>query len=139
MRLNIPGRPLYYASWLLVTLFSLGLTGCGHAKAEVAPAAVPMEVVMQTIRDYGRSHHGTPAPPVSGLPDASEATYREHLRSLLGEGNYAELEAIAQTNRSERGRFLAGNWRNNDFFNAVAWCDNHPDAKDAITSANFRN
>jgi hypothetical protein len=114
---------------LLLTLFLLGLTGCGHTEA--APAAVAMEVVMQTIRDYGRGHQGTPAPPVSSLPDATDATYREHVRSLLAEGNYAELESIAQTNRSERGRFLAGNWRNNDFFNAVTWCDNDPDAREA--------
>lgn len=122
MRPNTPGRPLHFASWLLLTLFTLGLAACGHTEA--APPAVPIDVVMQTIRDYGRGHLGTPAPPAADLPDTSEATYREHVRSLLAEGNYAELEAIAQTNRSERGRFLAGNWRNNDFFNAVVLLDN---------------
>lgn len=112
-------------SFVLVLGSVIGLAACGHTQA--APPAIPMDAVMQTIRDYGRGHQATPAPPVSALPDTSEATYREHVRSLLAEGNYAELEAIAQTNRSERGRFLAGNWRNDDFFNAVVWLDNDPE------------
>ena len=114
---------------ILLVAAALALSACGHTEA--APPAIPMNVVMQTIRDYGRGRAGHPAPPVSDLPDTSEATYREHVRSLLMEGNYAKLEAIAQTNRTERGRFLAGNWRNNDFFNAVVWRDNDSDPKDA--------
>jgi hypothetical protein len=80
-----------------------------------------METVMQIIRTYGRGHQGTPAPAVSGLPDTGSATYMDHVHSLLDQGNYGELESIARTNRLERGRFVAGDWRNNDFFNAVVW------------------
>lgn len=98
---------------------AFGLQACGHAEA--APPAVPMEVVMQTVRSYGGGHQGTPAPALSDLPDTSEATYVDHVLSLLDQGNYAELESIARTNRLERGRFAAGDWRNNSFFNAVVW------------------
>jgi hypothetical protein len=43
--------------------------------------------------------------------------YGERVHSLLEQGNYAELESLAQINRSERGRFIAGVWRNINFFN----------------------
>jgi hypothetical protein len=98
---------------------TLSTNSCG--KTEAVPPAVPMDVVMQTVRSYGRGHQGTPAPAPSGLPDATEAAYFEHVQTLLDQGNYAELENIAQANRSERGRFVAGDWRNNSFFNAVVW------------------
>lgn len=117
------------ASLLLLFVASLGLEACGHTEA--APPAVPMDTVMQTIRSYGRGHQGTPAPAPSGVPDATSATYMENIRTLLDQGNYAELEAIAQTNRSERGRFVAGDWRNNDFFNSVVWVRSNAPLKDS--------
>jgi len=98
---------------------AFGLEACGHTEA--ASPALSMDVVMQTVRSYGAGHQGTPAPALSGLPDTNEATYADHVHSLLDQGNYAELESIAQTNRLERGRFVAGDWRNNEFFNAVVW------------------
>ena len=98
---------------------AFGLQACGHVEA--APPAVPMEVVMQTVRSYGGGHQGTPAPAISGLPDTSEATYVNHVHSLLDEANYKELESLARSNRLERGRFVAGDWRNNSFFNGVVW------------------
>ena len=116
----IHNNRLLRATHLLSLLaVAVGLQGCGHVEA--APPAVPMEVVMQTVRSYGGGHQGTPAPAVPDLPDTSEATYVEHVHSLLDQGNYAELESIARTNRVERGRFAAGDWRNNSFFNAVVW------------------
>jgi hypothetical protein len=80
-----------------------------------------METVRQIIRTYGRGHQGTPAPALPEFPDTAEMAYGERVHSLLGQGNYAELESLAQTNRSERGRFIAGGWRNINFFNSVLW------------------
>jgi len=123
---TIPGAvPVQLLSFVLLLASSSPLAACGHTEA--APPAIPMDVVMQTIRDYGHGHQGAPAPTLSGLPDASEDTYVEHVRSLLRDGNFAELENIAQTNRLERGRFVAGNWRNNDFFNGVVLLDSGND------------
>jgi hypothetical protein len=112
-------RSVRAVSLLFLVGTALALQACGPTEA--APPPVAMDTVLQTIRSYGRGHQGIPAPAINGLPDATEATYVDHVRTLLDQGNYAELENIAQTNRSERGRFVAGNWRNNDFFNALVW------------------
>jgi len=104
---------------LLLIVPTLVLTACGHAEA--APPAVPIAMVLQTIRDYGRGHQGNPAPALPEFPDTAEMAYGERVHTLLEQGNYAELESLAQTNRSERGRFIAGAWRNMNFFNSVVW------------------
>jgi hypothetical protein len=128
-------RPALAASQLLLFFAAFCLEACGHTEA--APPEVPMDTVMQTVRSYGRSHQGTPAPAPSGLPDATEATYVDHVRTLLDQGNYSELENIAQTNRSERGRFVAGDWRNNAFFNSVVWLSTTGPAKDSDYQRQF--
>jgi hypothetical protein len=123
------------ASLLLLVVVVFGLEACGHSEA--APAEIPMDTVMQTVRSYGRGHQGTPAPALAGLPDTAVATYVDHVRNLLDQGDYAELESLAQTNRLERGRFVAGNWRNNDFFNAVCLLDSRDDVKDSDYQKQF--
>jgi Domain of unknown function (DUF4034) len=117
------------APLLLVVVAVLGLEACGQTEA--APPEIPRDTVMQTVRAYGRGHQGTPAPAPSGLPDTTLATYVDHVHNLLDQGNYAELENLAQINRSERGRFVAGDWRNNFFFNAVVWVSPTPPPKDS--------
>jgi hypothetical protein len=82
-----------------------------------------MATVMQAIHDYGRGHQGTPAPMPTGEPETAVNSYILQIRTLLDQGNYAELEKIAATNLSERGRFVAGDWKNNSFFNATAFPD----------------
>ena len=86
---------------------------------------------MQTVRSYGRGRQGTPAPALPGLPDTTEATYLDRVDNFLDQGNYAELENLAQINRSERGRFLAGDWRNNSFVNPVVSVSPTPPPKDS--------
>jgi len=108
---------------LLLIVPVLGLAACGHVEA--APPAVPMDTVMQTIRAHGRGHQGTPAPALPEFPDTAEMAYGERVHTLLEQGNYTELESLAQNNRLERGRFIAGAWRNMNFFNSVVWM---PDA-----------
>jgi len=109
---------------LLLLAAAFTLTSCGHTEA--APPEISQDTVMQTVRDYGRGHQGTPAPAFTDSADATEGaelSYAEHVRSLVDQANYAELESLAQTNRLERGRFLGGNWRNNDFFNGATWAN----------------
>lgn len=112
-------RPRQAAFLLLLFIPAFGLEACGHIEA--APPPVSMDTVMQTVRAYGRGHQGTPAPALPDFPDTAEMAYGERVHSLLEQGNYAELESLAQINRSERGRFIAGSWRNNNFFNSVVW------------------
>lgn len=117
MRPTQIARPVQAVAFLLLLAIALTLGACGHTEA--APPEVPMATVMQTIHDYGRGHQGTPAPIPSGEPETGTSSYSLHIRTLLDEGNYAELEKIAATNRTERGRSAAGDWKNNSFFNAV--------------------
>jgi hypothetical protein len=114
---------------LLLFVPALGLAACGHTEA--APPAVPMDTVMQIIHAYGRGHQGTPAPALPEFPDTAEMAYGERVHSLLEQGNYAELESLAQINRSDRGRFIAGSWRNNNFFNSVVWMPSNAPLKDS--------
>jgi hypothetical protein len=129
-------RPAHAAFLLLLFVAAVGLEGCGHTEA--APPGVPMDTVLQAVRSYGRGHQATPAP-ASGFPDATEATYVEHVRTLLDQGDYSALENIAQTNRSERGRFVAGNWRNNAFFNSLVWVPTSGPPKDSDYQRQFDN
>jgi hypothetical protein len=90
-----PGSALRFASWIPVVLVAFFLGACGHTEA--APPAVPANVVMQTIRDYGRGHEGTPAPAPPGLPDTSDASYRLNIQHLLDQENYTEVGRVTGT------------------------------------------
>jgi hypothetical protein len=111
-------RLLRVTSLLPLLAVAFGLEACGHTEA--APPPVSIDTVMQTVRSYGHRHQGTPAPAPSNLPDKTEEQYEVQVRTLLLEENYAELEKIAQTNRTERGRFVGGAWKNDIFFCAIA-------------------
>ena len=71
---------------------------------EAAPSGVPRDVVMQTIRNYGRGHEGTPAPAPWAVPDTSDASCRIDIERLLHQENYGQLEKIAEINRARSGK-----------------------------------
>lgn len=86
---------------------------------------------MHIVREYGRGHQGTPAPAPPETPDTGIAVYAQRVHSLLEQGDYAELESLAQINRSERGRFVGGSWRNEMFFGSLAWMPKSTPLKDS--------
>jgi hypothetical protein len=92
---------------ILVLAFSAA--ACGHTAASTPPES--SDLVMQTIRDYGRGHQALLTPATSEKPDQSDLAYSAHIRSILVQGDFAQLEKIAQQNRIEKGRLIGGVWK----------------------------
>ncbi len=90
-----------------------------------------MDVVMQTIHDYGSGHAGLLSPGSSAKPDENDELYRAHINSLLVQQDFAELEKIARQNRTEKGRLLGGYWKNHEFFLATGYPRNVGGPKDS--------
>jgi len=114
---------------LLFLCISFMPCACGHTEA--APPEIPMPTLVQAIHSYGAGRQGTPVPvPASPSTETSD-TYRLYVRNFLLQGNYGELEKIVQTNRTERGLLVAGDWKLNDFYNAVVYPLSNSDLTDA--------
>jgi Domain of unknown function (DUF4034) len=92
-------------------------SSCGHS--DPTSAKVPIETVIQTIHDYGRGHQSLPSPAASTAVAETEEGYRANVAVLMAEEDFAQLEKIAEQNRTERGLFVGGGWKNNAFFNAL--------------------
>jgi len=102
-------KPLGMPAFLVTVVLTLSASSCGHTEASLPPASP--DVVMQSIRDYGRSHQALLIPGTSQKPDQSDFAYSAHIRSILVEEDFAQLEKIAQQNRVEKGRLLGGVWK----------------------------
>jgi Domain of unknown function (DUF4034) len=113
-------------------ILAMTTISCGHNGA--TPAAVPIETVMQAIHDYGRGHQPLPAPAASAEVAETEEGYRNNITLLLAEEDFAQLEKIAEQNRTERGLFVGGSWKNNDFFNAAGF----PPHDGAVTDSDYK-
>ena len=108
----------------LKTVFLLALLGvflvtnsCGHAKASPSPVATA--VVMKTIQNYSRDHHGLLSLGSSAQPDQPDGLYGARIKNLLAQEDFAQLEKIAQQNRIEKGRLLGGVWKTYAFYNST--------------------
>jgi hypothetical protein len=97
----------------------LTMNSCGHAQASRPQSS--MDDVMKGIHDYGRDHAGLPAPESSAKPTEDSDAYGAHIEVLLKQGDFAQLEKIAQQNRVEKGRLLGGIWKNFEFFTGTAY------------------
>lgn len=106
-------------SFVLLLGSVIGLAACGHTEA--APPTIPMDVVMQAIRDYGRGHQAIPVPTPPEKPDETDGMYCAHIRSLLLQEDFAQLETIARQNRLEKGRLLGGMWKTSSFYTAASY------------------
>jgi hypothetical protein len=93
-------------------------SSCGHTQA--APRTVPIEIVMQTVRDYGRGHQSAISPAPASTPAETDAQYGAAINSLFVQENFAELEKIEQQNRVEKRRVAGGIWKSFSFFTAIA-------------------
>jgi hypothetical protein len=117
----------HYKSAIVLSLLSYTLiaTSCGHSKAEVH--TIPRAKVIETVRQYGQGHlpntaftaapFRLPPPPAS---EPLEAAFATHMKALLLQENFAELERIANKARNGRIRHSGGVWQILDFYEAVA-------------------
>jgi len=92
----------------------LALSACGHTEA--APPTIPMNVVIQTIRDYGRGHQLSPAPANQAKPEEADQMYCAHIHSLLLQEDFGQLEKIAAQNRVDKGRLIGGVFKTGSFY-----------------------
>jgi hypothetical protein len=99
------------------------LASCTPTQAQTAPTQAAL---MQTIRDYGRGHHATPAvfSNSTAIPTPVEAleqfpAYMGRITQWFATENYAQLDAEAQKIRRGRDRLAGGGWKLNTFYAAV--------------------
>src|SRR5271154_907333 len=122
----------------LIALLILALASSSCIHLDATPAMVPIETVMQAIHDYGRGHQVLPPPAASTATAETEEGYQADIGLLLAEENFAELEKIAAQNRTERGLFVGGGWKNNDYFNALGFPPHDGEMKDSDYQFQFR-
>jgi len=114
---------------LLLSALSLAGTSCGRTRASALPA-IPMEKVMQAIRDYGRGHQSKPPasgdtllfPQVPGPEDilSFDGPYQDHIGELIAQGDFAALEKEAQKVREDKSRLSGGIWKISAFYDGVS-------------------
>jgi hypothetical protein len=95
----------------LFALLVLALIASPCRHTEAASTTEAMDEVMKTIRDYGRGHSGVLSSGSSAKPDESDDVYSARIGKLLVHEDFAELEKIAQKDRSEKGRLFGGVWK----------------------------
>src|ERR1700730_6532422 len=99
---------------------------CGHTQAA---APIPINTVMQAVREYGRGHQPIPpAPaktstaqvsPAADEPYNSDGPYQAHIAAILAQGDFAQLEKEAQQVRSTKVRLEGGMWKLFGFYDGV--------------------
>lgn len=104
----------------LFGLLALALSTSSCAQSEASLPATPSGAVMQSIRDYGRGHQGLLSPANSTKPDQADAPYSAHIRSVLFQEDFAQLEKIATQNRVEKSRLIGGMWKILGFYNGTS-------------------
>jgi hypothetical protein len=111
-------KPLGIASLFGLLILILSTPSCAQSEAS-GPAAQP-DVVMQSIRDYGRGHQALLSSATSAKPDQADIPYSAHIRGVLFQEDFAQLEKIAKQNRAEKGRLLGGAWKVLGFYNGTS-------------------
>jgi hypothetical protein len=76
---------------------------------------------MQAIHDYARGHQALLTPGSAEKPDETDAAYSAHIRNLMVQEDFPQLEKIAQQNRVEKGRLLGGIWKVKGFYDGTSW------------------
>lgn len=106
------------ASLLGLAALVFSASACSRSEAR-RPAAEP-EAVMQAVRGYGRGHQALLVPGSAEKPDESDEAYSAHIRNILVQEDFAQLEKIAQQNRVEKGRLLGGVWKTYAFYTGTS-------------------
>ena len=125
-------KPLGIAG--LLSLFALSISAASCSRSEAMRAPADPEVVMQAVRDYGRGHQALIALASTEKPDQPDEAYSAHIRNILVQEDFAQLEKIAQQNRAEKGRLLGGIWKIYAFYTGTGWPASGPNP----TESDFR-
>jgi Domain of unknown function (DUF4034) len=104
----------------LLGLLALALSTSSCAQTEASGSSAQPDAVMQSIRDYGRGHQTLLSPTTSAKPDQPNVPYSAHIRSVLFQEDFAQLEKIARQNRGEKGRLIGGAWKVVGFYNGTS-------------------
>jgi Domain of unknown function (DUF4034) len=89
-------------------------------RAEAASAPVAMDAVMKTIHNYGRGHSGVLSPGSSTKPNEAEDVYGARIGKLMAQEDFAQLEKLAQQDRTEKGRLLGAVWKILAFYDGAS-------------------
>lgn len=114
-----PPFPKAFEIAALAGLLALALSGSACTRSEARRPAADPEVVMKAVRDYGRGHQALLTPGSTEKPDQPDAAYSAHIRNVLVQEDFAQLEKIAQQNRTEKGRLLGGVWKIYAFYDGT--------------------
>ena len=104
-------------SVILVSVMALAEVSCGHTQA--APP-IPMDTVMQAVRDYGKGHQPTTIRAKTAAEQAAVAgdellnddgLYQSHIARVLAQGDFVQLEKEAQKVRADKSRLQGGVWK----------------------------
>lgn len=71
---------------------------------------------MRAIHSYGQGHQAPALPGTPAKPEEDETVYSARVQKLVGQEDFAQLEKIAQDDRSERSRLAGGVWKNFAFY-----------------------
>jgi hypothetical protein len=104
----------------LFGLLVLALSTSSCAQSEASGPAPQPDAVMQSIRDYGRGHQAILSTANPAKPDELDMPYHDHIRSLLFQEDFAQLEKIAKQNRVEKGRLVGGSWKVVGFYGGTS-------------------
>jgi hypothetical protein len=105
--------------FLGILVLAATTSSCNHAEASRANASE--DVIMQVIRDYGRGHQSLLTPANFEKPDEYDDIYSAHIRNILVQEDFAQLEKIAQRNRVEKGRLIGGVWKILGYYDGTGW------------------
>jgi len=125
-------KPLGILSLLGLSALILSASSCSRSEARRPPAEP--DAVMRAVRDYGRGHQALLAPSSAEKPDQPDEAYSAHIRNILVQEDFAQLEKIARQNRVEKARLLGGIWKSNAFYTGTGW----PASGDSPTESDFQ-
>jgi hypothetical protein len=112
-----------------ILLFLLFLTftfaiGCGHSNS--APPEISIATIMAAVHQYGQAPALVASASSALVPeqansanDTPETAFAPHVKSLLVQENFAELERIGAIARTQKIRNAGGVWQLLDFYEAV--------------------
>jgi hypothetical protein len=104
----------------LFGLLALALSTSSCAQTEASGSSAQPDAVMQSIHDYGRGHQALLSPTTSAKPDQPDVPYSAHIRSVLFQEDFSQLEKIAKQNPVEKGRLIGGTWKVVGFYNGTS-------------------
>jgi Domain of unknown function (DUF4034) len=105
----------------LAALAVLIADGVSCQGPETKSRADGLDAVMKVVHEYGRGRDtGMAATSNTTKPDEDDAVYSARIGKLLAQEEFAQLEKIAQKDRSERGHLIGGVWKIVAFYDGAA-------------------